>query len=219
MNGAPQWTAPPASLRADGYLLFVGTIEPRKNVGGLLDAYARLLARSPGAPTLVVAGHAEPDGNEVLQAMKRPPLAGRVDYRGYVMPGERESLFKSAQALVLPSFDEGFGIPALEAMAAGVPVVASNRGALPEVVGDAGLLVNPDEPESMTAAMERLLADPALRATCAARGLERARQFTWAQAARDTRRAYEDAILYRRQRDHSLAAAESSVHTRDAHRR
>jgi glycosyltransferase involved in cell wall biosynthesis len=219
MNGAPQWTTPPASLDADGYLLFVGTIEPRKNVRGLLDAYARLLARSPQAPRLVIAGHAGPDANDLLQSLQRPPLAGRVDCRGYVVPGEREALFKGAQALVMPSFDEGFGIPALEAMAAGVPVIASNRGALPEVVGDAGLIVEADDPESIAVAMERIIAEPTLRATCATRGLDRARQFTWAQAARDTRRAYEDALLTHRQRARSLAASKPSVQTRDAHRR
>ena len=145
MNGAPDWKTPPATLDADSYLLFVGTLEPRKNVRGLLEAYGRLLARSDKAPRLVVAGGADPDGADLLEAMNRPPLAGHVDYRGYVSPDQRESLFKGAQALVLPSFDEGFGIPALEAMAAGVPVIASNRGALPEVVGDAALLVDPDD--------------------------------------------------------------------------
>jgi glycosyltransferase involved in cell wall biosynthesis len=219
MNGAPEWKTPPATLNTDGYLLYVGTLEPRKNVGGLLEAYGRLLARVPKAPRLVVAGRAEPDAARSVEAMSRPPLAGHVDYLGYVSPPQREALFKGAQALVLPSFDEGFGIPALEAMAAGVPVIAANRGALPEVVGDAALLVEPDDAESIAAAMERMLGDPALRASCAARGLDRARQFTWAQAARDTRRAYEHARLSRRHRAHTLAGPESNVQTRDAHRR
>ena len=131
MNGAPEWKTPPATLNNDGYLLYVGTLEPRKNVGGLLEAYGRLLARSPKAPRLVVAGRAEPDGVGSVQAMSRPPLAGHVDYRGYVSPPQREALFKGAQALSCP-LDEGFGIPALEAMAAGVPVIAANRGALPK---------------------------------------------------------------------------------------
>ncbi len=150
--------------------------------------------------------------------MHQPPLAGHVEYRGYVPADEREALFKGAQAFVLPSFDEGFGIPALEAMSAGVPVVVSNRGALPEVVGDAGLFIDPDDAESLTAALERLIGDPDLRATCARRGLDRARQFTWAQTARDVRRAYEDALLARRHRSPVLAGAQSSVHSRNAHR-
>ena len=217
-NGAPEWKTPPAALHADGYLLFVGTIEPRKNVGGLLDAYSRLRARRPDAPRLVIAGGVNPESGDVLASLDQPPLAGRVEYRGYVSSADREALFKGAQAFVLPSFDEGFGIPALEAMSAGVPVVASNRGALPEVVGDAGLLVDPGDAEGLAAALERMIGDADLRATCARRGLDRAKQFTWTHTARDVRRAYEDALLARRHRAPLLAGAQSSVHSRNAHR-
>ncbi len=218
-NGAPTWKLPPAPLDSSGYLLFVGTLEPRKNVSGLLEAYGRLVARNDATPRLVIAGRADPGSADSVAAMTQPPLAGRVDYRGYVSPDHRESLFKGAQMLVMPSLDEGFGIPALEAMAAGVPVIASRRGALPEVVGDAGLLIDPDDPESITTAMARMLGDAALRASCAARGLERARQFTWARAARETRRAYESALLERRHRAPVLVARPSNAPTRDAHRR
>ena len=217
-NGAPEWKTPPAAPNTNGYLLFVGTIEPRKNVGGLLNAYARLRARHPNAPKLVIAGHVDAQSRAQLGVIDQPPLAGHVEHRGYVRPEDREALFKGAQAFVLPSFDEGFGIPALEAMAAGVPVVVSNRGALPEVVGDAGLLADPDDAERLAAALERMIGDADLRATCARRGLERARQFTWTQTARDVRRAYEDALLARRHRTPALATAQSSVHSRNAHR-
>jgi glycosyltransferase involved in cell wall biosynthesis len=217
-NGGPLWKTPPAALHSHGYLLFMGTIEPRKNVGGLLKAYARLRARRADAPRLVIAGGADRESDAVLALMNQPPLAGHVEYRGYVSPSDREALFKGAQVFVLPSFDEGFGIPALEAMSAGVPVVVSNRGALPEVVGDAGLLVDPDDAESLAAALERMLGDANLRATCAQRGLDRARQFTWTQTARDVRRAYEDALLARRHRAPLLAGAQSSIHSRNAHR-
>jgi glycosyltransferase involved in cell wall biosynthesis len=217
-NGAPEWTGPAAVADGSGYLLFVGTMEPRKNVGGLLDAYARLLARRANAPRLVIAGRADPDTGALLAAMKQPPLAGHVEYRGYVAAEEREALFKGAQALVLPSFEEGFGIPALEAMSAGVPVVVAHRGALPEVVGDAGLFIDPDDAESLVVALERLIGDPDLRATCARRGLDRARHFTWTQTARDVRRAYEDAQLARRHRTPVRAGVQSSVHSRNAHR-
>ena len=122
-NGAPEWKEPPAAVDARGYLLFVGTIEPRKNLEGLLEAYGRLLSRRAGAPRLVIAGRPDADGRRLLAALDRPPFAGHVDYRGYVPAEEREALYKGAQALVLPSFDEGFGIPALEAMSAGVPVI------------------------------------------------------------------------------------------------
>ena len=214
----PSGRDPQRASDARGYLLYIGTIEPRKNVGGLLDAYARLIARRAEAPRLVIAGRAEHGSADVLARIDQPPLAGHVEYRGYVSAGDREALFKGAQAFVLPAFDEGFGIPAVEAMSAGVPVVVSNRGALPEVVGDAGLFIDPDDVESLAAALERLIGDADLRAACARRGLDRARHFTWAQTARDVRRAYEDAMLARRHRSPVLAGAQSSVHSRNAHR-
>jgi glycosyltransferase involved in cell wall biosynthesis len=217
-NGAPEWKGPPAAAGGNDYLLFVGTIEPRKNVDGLLDGYARLLSRRPDAPRLVIAGRADPAGETLLAAAARPPLAGHVECRGYVPAEGREALYKGAQALILPSFDEGFGIPALEAMSAGVPVVVSNRGALPEVVGDAGLYIEPDDAESIASALDRVIGDSDVRATCARRGLERARQFTWTQTARGVRRAYEDAAAVRRHRTPVLAGAQSSVHSRNAHR-
>ncbi|HUP38580.1 MAG TPA: glycosyltransferase family 1 protein [Vicinamibacterales bacterium] len=217
-NGAPEWTGPVATTNAGGYVLFVGTIEPRKNVAGLLAAYARLRARRPDAPRLVIAGAVEPGSADALASMHQSLLAGHVEYRGYVTSGDREALFKGAQIFVLPSFDEGFGIPALEAMSAGVPVVVSNRGALPEVVGDAGMFIDPDDVESVTAALDRMLGDADLRATCIHRGLERARNFSWTQTARDVRRAYEDALLARRHRSPVIAGAQSSAHSRNAHR-
>jgi glycosyltransferase involved in cell wall biosynthesis len=119
---------------------------------------------------------------------------------------------------VLPSFDEGFGIPALEAMSAGVPVVVSNRGALPEVVGDAGLLIDPDDAESLTAALDRLIGDADLREVCALRGLDRAREFTWTRTAREVRRAYENAQLAHRLRTPALAGPQSGVPSRNANR-
>jgi glycosyltransferase involved in cell wall biosynthesis len=217
-NGAPEWRGPSAAQHAGGYLLFVGTIEPRKNIGGLLAAYAALLARRPDAPRLIIAGRADSEGEALLAAIHQPPFTGHVEYRGYVPTEQREALFRGAQAFVLPSFEEGFGIPALEAMSAGVPVVVSNRGALPEVVGDAGLFIDPDDGESLTAALDRLLGDPDLRAVCARRGLDRAREFTWTRTARDVRRAYEDAQLSHRHRTPSLEGAQSRVHSRNAHR-
>jgi glycosyltransferase involved in cell wall biosynthesis len=231
--GAPDWEMPPASVSADGYILFMGTLDPRKNVGGLLEAYGRLLARSTAAlgssagqpstvPRLVIAGGTGSDAAKWLEAIAQPPLAGQVDYLGYVPAERREAVFKGAQVFVLPSFEEGFGLPALEAMSAGVPVVASARGSLPEIVSEAGLLVDPDDPESLTDAIARLVNDATLRATCAQRGLDRARQFSWAQTARDVRRAYEDAIMSRRRvqspepRVHSRP--ESKVQSSNAHR-
>jgi glycosyltransferase involved in cell wall biosynthesis len=202
-HGAPDWPArltPPK----DGYILFVGTLEPRKNIGGLLDAYERLLGPAEAGryvgeagrrvPELILAGKATEAARPWMDRIERAPLAGRVRATGYVDPAARYALYEGASLLVLPSFEEGFGLPALEAMTVGVPVVASNRGALPEVVGDAGLLVEPDQPEALADAMARLIYDEEMAAQCASAGLARARTFNWQDTARLVYAAYEDAL-------------------------
>jgi glycosyltransferase involved in cell wall biosynthesis len=198
--GAPDWDNHGPGGDASGYLLFMGTLDARKNVGGLLQAYGQLLARSARTPKLVIAGGSGPDAAKWLEDIAEPPLAGHVEYLGYVAADRREELFRGARLFVLPSFEEGFGLPVLEAMASGVPVITSNRGALPEVVGDAGLMIDPDDTAALSAALERIVTDPALRETLAQRGADRARQFTWKRTAADIRLAYEGAILARRRR-------------------
>jgi glycosyltransferase involved in cell wall biosynthesis len=184
----------------DGYVLFVGTLEPRKNVAALIDAYARLVDAGRPVPKLVVAGRPTPDAHELLQTIERPPLAGHVDHRGYVPIDERERLYAGARLFVMPSFDEGFGLPVLEAMSAGIPVVASTGGSLPEVLGDAGPLVDPSDVEGLAAAIDRMVTDGAYARACAERGLRRASEFSWSRAAATARRAYVDAVARRRSR-------------------
>jgi glycosyltransferase involved in cell wall biosynthesis len=192
--GAPEWTslgrAP--NVPSSGYILYVGTLERRKNVGALLDAYCRLVERRPETARLVLAGRATPDADPWLERLSRPPLAGHAQYVGYVE--HKEQIYSGARLLVVPSLDEGFGIPVLEAMAAGVPVVAANRGALPEVLGQAGLLVDPGDAEQVAGAIDRMLTDEAFALRCAEYGLARARQFSWGCAAAALRRAYDAAI-------------------------
>lgn len=199
--GAPSWRrlGRRPHVPADGCVLFVGTLEPRKNIGVLLDAYERLAARR-AVPRLVLAGGAGPDAREWLARIARPPLNAHVAYRGYVAEADREALFAEARLLVLPSLDEGFGLPALEAMAAGIPVIASNRGSLPEVVGDAGTLVDPTDVDGLAAAIERSLTDDALAEAQGALGLARAATFTWQRGASVLRDAYTDAVARRRER-------------------
>jgi glycosyltransferase involved in cell wall biosynthesis len=197
--GAPDWT-PRAAAPTDGYILFVGTLEPRKNVGGLLEAYTQLLRRRPDAPRLILAGRALPSSKPWLEALSRPPLAGKAIHLGYIDDSEREALYKGASVLVLPSFNEGFGLPVLEAMTVGVPVIAANRGALPEVLGDAGILVEADDPEALADAMERMTTDTMLARTLAATGVRRTRLFDWGASARSLRAAYDEAVLFRTQR-------------------
>lgn len=186
-----------------GYILFVGTLEPRKNVGGLLQSYTQLVQRWPDAPRLVLAGRSVALSEPWVEALKKEPLASKAVHLGYVADSEREALYKGASVLVLPSFNEGFGLPVLEAMTVGVPVIASNRGALPEVLGDAGMLIDPDDPDSLTAALERMLTDTALARRLAARGLRRTRLFDWIASARALRTAYDEAVAFHAARRHS----------------
>ena len=200
--GAPAWRtlgrAP--NVPSSGHVLFVGTLEPRKNVGALLDAYALVRERMPSAPPLVLAGRGGSGAAEWLERLSRPPLAGHARHLGYVPDADREGVYAGARVLVLPSFDEGFGLPALEAMSAGVPVVVSNRGSLPEVVGSAGTLVDPDDVEGLASALVRLLSDDDAAARAGAAGLARARDFTWSAAAATLHRAYTGAVERRRHR-------------------
>jgi len=193
--GAPTWRTigQHPNVPADGCILFLGTLEPRKNVGALLDAYGLLVSRRPDTPRLVLAGRATNAAADWLSRIARAPLAGRVTHLGYVPEAERESLYRSARLLVMPSLDEGFGLPVLEAMAAGVPVVASRRGALPEVLGDAGALVEPDDAAALADAIERATADEAWARRAAEAGLERAKLFSWNTSAATLRHAFVEA--------------------------
>ncbi len=194
--GAPSWPpreGPPTS----GYVLFFGTLEPRKNVGALLDAYALLASRRRDLPELLLAGKATAEAQSWLARIERPPLKGLVRHIGYISPDGRRDLYAGAHMLVQPSFDEGFGLPVLEAMATGVPVVAARRGALPEVLGGAGILVDPDDRDQIASAILHILDDPGLAATLSAKGLERSRVYTWANTARRTMDAYVAAIEHR----------------------
>lgn len=190
--GVPGWAGQvgPGEPARDGYILFVGTLELRKNVGGLLDAYERLLAAWPSAPPLVIAGGFGDAARPWIERAASGPLAGRVDLRGYVSDPGRAALYRGAAVLVLPSFDEGFGLPALEAMALGIPVIASNRGALPEVVGDAGLLVAPEDAAGWSAAMHRVLTEEGRAHAMRRDGLARAREFQWVDASRSLLAAF-----------------------------
>jgi len=209
-NGVEPWFRPlpaeeVARFRAEKglperFILHLGTLEPRKNIGALLDAYETLLARRPSAPRLVLAGRATPDAAEWLRRLTSAPLAAHASHLGYVPDEEQEALYAGARVLVLPSLDEGFGLPALAAMSAGVPVIASARGALPEVVGRGGTLIDPERPGELADALERIITDDQWAFSQGAAGLERACAFSWPIAAATLRRAYLDAVARRRAR-------------------
>jgi len=194
--GIPEWRESPGPAE-DGYLLFMGTLEPRKNIDGLLEAYGRLLARCTAPPKLVLAGSAGPEAQKWLEAIRRPPLARQVEHIGYVREEDRQGVYAGARALVMPSHEEGFGMPALEAMSLGIPVIASRRGNLPDLVGEAGVLVEPDDVESIVDAMERLLRDDGLTAMLGARARERARDFHWRRTAQALREVFADVVRER----------------------
>jgi glycosyltransferase involved in cell wall biosynthesis len=197
-NGPPPWT--PARYHPRGHILFMGTIEPRKNVPTLLRAYAELLAREPDAPPLVLAGRLTPACATALDDLSTPPLSGRARHVGYVTGAEREQLYRDASMVVLPSFDEGFGLPALEAMTIGVPVVVSSRGALPEVVGTAGLFIDPDDVAGIASVMQRILTEPGLALRCSEAGVMQSRRFNWEASAARLLEAYGAAVERRRSR-------------------
>lgn len=187
--GHPGWArrAEPDTL---GPILFVGTIEPRKNLRRLLEAYAMLRERRAHTPDLVIAGARAATGNALFADASLAPALDHTRLTGYVSDDERQRLYREASMLVLPSLDEGFGMPALEAMTMGVPVVASNRGAIPEVVGDTGLLVDAEDATALAAAIERVLDDASLRRRMGESGVARAAQFTWASSAANLLEAY-----------------------------
>jgi glycosyltransferase involved in cell wall biosynthesis len=175
------------------YLLFVGTLQPRKNLGRLLDALARLPRSTGSSVSLVLAGRPGVGSARLRALAEALGVADRVVWLSYVAEEHKPSLYAGAQALVFPSLYEGFGLPVLEAMAWGTPVIASTSSSLPEVVGEAGLLVDPYDVDALARAMARVLEDGALREQLIAAGRERAAQFTWDRCAAEVEEALDEA--------------------------
>jgi glycosyltransferase involved in cell wall biosynthesis len=173
------------------YLLFVGTLEPRKNLTRLLQAYARLRAEGCGKHVqLVVAGRTGWLYTDIFDAVKTLGLNEEVVFTGFVDDADLPALYRGACLFVFPSLYEGFGLPILEAMASGVPVVTSTTASMPEVAGDAAVLVDPQDPEAIAAGMARVLAEDRLRQAMIQKGLARARRFTWDSVAEATLALY-----------------------------
>jgi glycosyltransferase involved in cell wall biosynthesis len=173
------------------YILFVGTLEPRKNLKTLLQAFALLLDEKPqDDPKLVVAGGKGWGHVGMLETTQALGLRDHVLFTGFVDDDDLPGLYRGASLFVYPSLYEGFGLPVLEAMACGVPVITSNRSSLPEVAGDAALLVDPSQPEALAAAMASILNDGELRQALRSKGLIRAQEFTWDAVAQKTLAVY-----------------------------
>jgi len=174
----------------ENYILYTGGFGPRKNLPCLLEAYARCVRRLPGVPHLCLAGDAG-SGRAVLERLAaRLGLEGLVVFPGFVDWEHMPGLYSGARLFVYPSLYEGFGLPPLEAMACGCPVIAGRTGSLPEVLGNGALLVDP-EPDSLARAMLAVLARPPLSRSLAARGRRRARRYSWRKTASQTVAVYQ----------------------------
>jgi glycosyltransferase involved in cell wall biosynthesis len=171
-------------------ILYLGTLEPRKGLDTLIAAYGALAADV--LHDVVIAGKRGWYTEPLFQQVEALGLGQRVHFTDYIPDEDLPALYNLAHLFVYPSRYEGFGLPVLEAMACGVPVVCTNAASVPEIVGDAALLVPPDDVEALAAAMRRVLDDRVLEAELVARGLERARSFTWEETARRTVQIYEE---------------------------
>ena len=190
----PQPAETVAAVRAryglpERYLLFVGTIEPRKNLGRVLTAFERLHAEGL-TDALVIVGKRGWLYDDFFARLEGSPAKQAVIFPGFVPDADLPAVYAGAQALAFPSEFEGFGLPVLEAMACGTPVVCSNTSSLPEVTGDAALLVDPLDVDALTEALRRVLSEPSLAADLRARGLAQAARFSWARAAEETLAVY-----------------------------
>ena len=193
----PMGAEPPGireRYRLDGpFVLSVGRIEPRKNLPRLIRAFSRARGRLGSGIRLVIAGQEDFRSREVFQEAERQ-TEGSVLFLGAVPDPDLPALYNLAEALTYPSLVEGFGIPVLEAMACGTPVLASPRGALPEVGGDAVLWADPEDEEALSDGIERILTDSELRGRLRAAGPARAARFDWNETARRTLEAYGRAV-------------------------
>jgi glycosyltransferase involved in cell wall biosynthesis len=174
------------------FVLSVGTLQPRKNLTRLIEAYGQL--RADGDTKLVIAGGAGWMYEGIFRRVEELRLQSEVCFPGYVADVDLPALYTLADLFVFPSLYEGFGLPPLEAMACGTPVVTSNVSSLPEVVGDAALMVDPRDVGALANAMGRVLSEPSLRGAMVQRGLVQARSFTWSRAAEELLRLYHELV-------------------------
>jgi glycosyltransferase involved in cell wall biosynthesis/2-polyprenyl-3-methyl-5-hydroxy-6-metoxy-1,4-benzoquinol methylase len=174
------------------FILFVGSLEPRKNLKSLLQAYAMYVKRHSGRELLVVAGAKGWLNQDISQVVADLGLEERVKFLGYVQESDLRALYSVAKVFVYPSIYEGFGLPPLEAMACGAPVITSNTSALPEVVGDAAILIDPYDSEKLCQAMRAVLCDAEGRSKMRQQSLERAKLFTWERTAQETLVLYQE---------------------------
>lgn len=175
----------PIIINMENVILFISTLEPRKNIVRLIEAFNKLRAEGIKA-TLLLVGKWGWQSQEIKQAIDQSQFKQDIKVLGYVKATQKQSLYKQSSVLAFPSLYEGFGLPPLEAMAMGVPVVTSNISSLPEVVGDAAVLVDPNNTEEIYAAIKRTLTDKAFADQLIAKGYAQAKKFSWQEATRHT---------------------------------
>jgi glycosyltransferase involved in cell wall biosynthesis len=183
----------PAGIR-EPFILAVGNLEPRKNLVTLIEAFAEMVRQHAFAGQLVIAGKAKYRGEEAAGAVARLGLEGRVIFTGFIDDETLRLLYNRATLFAYPSLYEGFGLPVLEAMACGCPVVASNATAVPQTAGDAAILVDPTSVAALTAAMARVAGDPELARRMSVDGKAQAARFSWTRTAEMTLDVYKDAV-------------------------
>ena len=181
-------------VEAREYFLCIGTLEPRKNLTLALRAHARLPETVRQRFPLLIAGMAGWQRDQFNDELRASLAAGQVCLLGYLPDEDLAQLLAGARALVFPSLYEGFGLPVLEAMASGTPVILTRHSAMPEVAADAGNYIEPDDPDTLRDAMALLIDDPAHWQACREAGLQRAKLFSWERCAKVTARAYRQAM-------------------------
>ena len=186
------------------FLLAVGSLQPRKNLVRLIRAYARLRSeREDFRPQLVIVGRKLWLASEIFDEVKRQRWADDVILTGYVADEDLPALYRAARAFVYPSLFEGFGLPPLEAMACGTPVVTSDVSSLPEITGDAALLIDPNDERALANALIEVVNNDRLRAELREKGIAQAKKFTWRDAAEKTLRLYQEAYMAFKERNFS----------------
>ena len=192
VDGLPQQSIPttPVDLGERPYILFVSTLEPRKNIVGLIEAFNQLKSTLQVPHQLVLVGQKGWQVQPILQAMERSPWRDQIQHLDYLSDAQVAYCYRHADVFAYPSLYEGFGLPVLEAMTLGCPVVTSNTSSLPEVAGDAALLVDPKDTEALATALGQVICDRTLHRALVEKGYQQAAKFSWTRTAKTTLEAY-----------------------------
>lgn len=194
VNTPPNTSEIAIYTRKKDFILAVGTIQPRKNIARLIDAYTLLRRRSSTAARLIIVGKADWQHSKIYEKAMRSPYHDDIVFTGYLDDTMLAALYRQCSVFVYPSLYEGFGLPVVEAMACGAPVITSNVSSLPEVAGSAALLVNPYSVSDLADAIEQVLSDPNLQDKLRSEGVKQASKFSWSRTARETLQVYEKIV-------------------------